>query len=62
MTEISFSANQLTTMILNNAQLRKHFSSNAVELFSSIEYSKVKINLTQTNIFSRSFVLNKFLL
>lgn len=38
-----FAAYQLTAMILNNEKLRKHFSSNAVNIFSSDMYKNVLI-------------------
>lgn len=36
-----FAAYQLSTVILNNVQLRKHFSSNAIEIFSSHIFKNV---------------------
>lgn len=45
LTEMPFAAYQLTAMILNNEQLRKHFSSNAVKIFSSDMYKNVIVLL-----------------
>jgi len=39
-----FIANQLTAVIVNSSRLRKMFSSNTVELFSSNAYKKVQNN------------------
>lgn len=41
LTEIPFGAYQLILVILNNAQLRKEFSSNALAIFSSNAYKNV---------------------
>lgn len=41
LTDIPFGAYQLVLVILNNASLRKDFSSNAVTIFSSDTYKNV---------------------
>lgn len=38
-----FASYQLASVVLNNAKLRKHFSSNAVEIFSSNVFKNVTI-------------------
>lgn len=40
-----FASYQLTAVILNNAKLRKHFSSSAVEIFSSNAFKNVTVKI-----------------
>lgn len=45
LTEIPFGAYQLSLVILNNALLKKDFSSNAVAILSSDVYENVRVHL-----------------
>lgn len=50
LTEMPFASYQLLALILSNAKLRKHFSSNAVAIFSSNVFKNVTIQFIKNTL------------
>ncbi|KAL4131307.1 hypothetical protein QTP88_008640 [Uroleucon formosanum] len=61
LTEMPFASYQLASVVLNNAKLRKHFSSNAVEIFSSNVFKNDCVLLLSaiSYVYTLSFQLSK---
>jgi len=45
-----FASYQLSALVLSNAKLRKHFSSNAVAIFSSNVFKNVTIEIIKNTL------------